>query len=162
MKKKNIIIKWQYPCLAFVLISFYVIMSNIIPEIRIPNSVWDEDTTETFNGIMTSLSISYITGMLVYILTVVYKNHKERTKRRWELDAIVTELNRALEPLEESIGRFDITDANSLRKIADDTFTNFKENLITTLNSVHFCKDIMIINHFILFALFSISIFNAH
>lgn len=141
--EKKIIVKWQYLCLVGVLISFYIIVSNVFPEIRIPYSIWDEATTVIFNGIITSLSISYITGMLVYILTVVYKNKKERIKRKGELDTLLKGLNRTLEPLEEAIDRFDKTDAKLLRESDDNTFNTFKDNLTKTLDGVHFCKDIM-------------------
>lgn len=141
--EKKIIVKWQYLCLVGVLISFYIIVSNVFPEIRIPYSIWDEATTEIFNGIITSLSISYITGMLVYILTVVYKNKKERIKRRWELDALVKGLNRSLELIENEIDRLDNTRAETLRASDDNAFNVFKEKLAKTLDGAHFCKDIM-------------------
>ena len=136
---KNILTLW----FVGILISVYIIASNVFPDIRISYSIWNETTTEIFNGVMTSLAVSYLTGMIVYGLTVVHKNNKERRKRRWELDALVTALNRVLEPLEETIGRFDRTDAKSLRKIKDDTFNTFIDNIVKTLDGVHFCKDIM-------------------
>lgn len=142
MKKKNII-KWQYLCIVGGLISFYVIVSNVFPETQVPYSVWDEATTERFNSIITSLSVSYITGLLVYYLTVIYKNKKERIKRRWELDTLVTEFTRALELLENEIGRIDNTSAETLRNCDEQNFNKFKGNLTKTLDSVHFCKDIM-------------------
>lgn len=143
MKKKYIIIKWQHLCWFGILISFYIIVSNVFSEIRIPYSIWDETTTGIFNGIITSLSISYITGMLVYILTVVYKNKKERIKRRWELDSLAKGLNRALELIENEIDRLDNTSAETLRDSDDNAFNAFKDNLTKTLDGVHFCKDIM-------------------
>lgn len=135
MKKKNII-KWQYLCIVGGLISFYVIVSNVFPETQVPYSVWDEATTERFNSIITSLSVSYITGLLVYYLTVIYKNKKERIKRRWELDTLVTEFTRALELLENEIGRIDNTSAETLRNCDEQNFNKFKGNLTKTLDSV--------------------------
>jgi len=126
-----------------IIASIYVILTNIFHDIRIPFSIWDEVKTETFNYIMTALSISYITGMLVYGLTVIYKNKKERIKRRGELENLVTLFNRALEPLENEIGRFDNTYDETLKNSDDAVFNAFKDNLTKTLDRAYLYKDIM-------------------
>lgn len=126
-----------------IIVSIYVISTNLFHDIRIPFSIWDEARTETFNYIITSLSISYITGMLVYGLTVVYKNKKERKKRRGELENLVTIFNRVLEPLENEIDRFDNTDEETLKNSDDAVFNTFRDNLTKTLDRAYLYKDIM-------------------
>lgn len=125
------------------LVSIYVLVASVFPIIMIPFSLLNEQGTSSFNSIANSLAVSYLMGLFVYHLTVKRKNDKERKKRKWELDKLLTDISRHFEPVEDETGRIDKITGNSLKNLKKEIYETFIKNMTDSLDKAFLYKEIM-------------------
>lgn len=85
--------KANYALCIGTIISAYILFAMVFPEMQIQFSLLSAEATQAFNRIIEALAISYLMGVFVYYLTVILKNKNDRSRRKWELNAIVKESN---------------------------------------------------------------------
>lgn len=86
------------------LICIYILFSNFFEFLKLPCCFLEASKVDTFNEVIESLSVGFLTGVFVYYLTVILKNRLERKKRKWELYCFFQELNDIMVFLETNIG----------------------------------------------------------
>ena len=92
-------------CLLFLcIVSIYILLSSVFDCLRFPFSILSYDETKKMDTLLVNLASSYLTGYLVYYLTIIIKNKIERRKRKWELYDFFKTLEEANHFLEEEKG----------------------------------------------------------
>ena len=128
------------------ILSLYIIVAYIFDIFKIPYSLFNEIETTRFNVILSSIAGSYLMGVFIYSLTVVYKNKIERGKRKWEINDLFRELEKQNDILDEKIGS-DFGKTASMEWFKQDYNNEMNENLIhsisSTIEKINLYRDLL-------------------
>ena len=124
--------------LAFM--ALYILTAELFPNIRIPYSLLGEEQTRTFNTIMNSLAIGYITGYVIYLMTVTLKYKYERHRRFWEIHDLFAKFEEIEEYYPQRIEQ--IPDDKILKTIKENG-ESITENLSSLLDRAFLYSNIL-------------------
>lgn len=122
------------------IISLYILMTELFPIIRTPYSLLSEEQTRTFNSIMNSLAIGYITGYVIYLMTVTLKYKYERHRRFWEIHDLFAKFEEIEEYYPQRIEQ--IPDDKILKTIKENG-ESITENLSSLLDRAFLYSNIL-------------------
>ena len=132
-------------CYWGILPCLWIVATQIIPSIRLPFSLMSENETSAFNTVVWTLAASYLAGIIVYYLTITHKNRKERRRRKWELRAVLIEINHHVEQLESDLYRSRKQNDVLLNSLRPDTiYQTFLNEMSKTIDKAFLYKDILI------------------
>lgn len=86
-------------CLSIVSL-YSIIAIRVFPSIRIP-STFPKDIMDALNDIILDFSVAFLSGGVIYLLTVVVRDFIRRTQQKWLVYDSVKEINDKIQPILE-------------------------------------------------------------
>lgn len=127
------------------LVCLYIEIASVFQQIRLPFFLLNDTYLDDFNKVIENISVGYLTGYIVYVITVLYKKHYDRKAHKWGIYDWVIKLNDVKCAIEEAMGvRCEYIDVDLYKELYTENLSKeVEEKLALILSEGKFYEHLL-------------------